>query len=61
MARGKHYSLYKRNNIYYAQFKLSDGKWSTAKSTGLKTNQKLKHGVSIIFNVVESFSKKTSH
>jgi hypothetical protein len=40
MARGKHYSLYKRNNIYYAQFKLSDGKWATAKSTGLKNKSK---------------------
>lgn len=40
MTRGKHYSLYKRNNIYYSQFKLPDGKWSTAKSTGLKNKNK---------------------
>lgn len=33
---GKPYSLYKRksNGIYYAQFKLVDGTWSIAKSTG---------------------------
>lgn len=36
MSHGKPYTVFKRINsrIYYAQFKLPDGRWSTAKSTG---------------------------
>jgi integrase len=33
MAQGKPFSLYKRGRFYYAQFKLPNGRWSTAKST----------------------------
>ncbi len=36
MSNGKPYSIFKRNRIYYAQFKLDNGTWSTAKSTGQK-------------------------
>jgi hypothetical protein len=31
--KGKAFSLFRRNRIYYVRFKLPDGKWSTAKST----------------------------
>jgi integrase len=35
MQPGKPYTLYKRDRVYYARFKLPNGKWSTAKTTGL--------------------------
>jgi integrase len=31
---GKPYSIFKRNRVYYCRFKLPDGNWSTARSTG---------------------------
>jgi integrase len=34
MSNGKPYSLFKRGRVFYASFKLPNGKWSTAKSTG---------------------------
>lgn len=34
MAIGKPFTLYRRNQIYYVRFKLPDGRWSIAKSTG---------------------------
>ncbi|OHD70616.1 MAG: hypothetical protein A2W19_03530 [Spirochaetes bacterium RBG_16_49_21] len=34
MAHGKPFTLYRRNRIYYCRFKLPDGSWSTARSTG---------------------------
>ena len=33
----KPFSLFKRNRIFYARFRLSSGLWSTAKSTGERT------------------------
>ena len=34
LSHEKPYSIFKRNRIYYSQFKLPDGRWGTAKSTG---------------------------
>jgi len=34
MALGKPFSIYRRQKKYYVRFKLPDGTWSTAKSTG---------------------------
>lgn len=36
---GKPYSIFKRGRIYYAQFKLPNNQWGTAKSTGEKTKR----------------------
>ena len=33
LSDGKPYSIFKRNRIYYCQFKLPDGRWGTARST----------------------------
>ena len=40
MPTGKPYSLYKRNRIYYVQFKLPDGRYCTARSTGETSKSK---------------------
>ncbi len=34
MSNGKPYSIFKRGRIFYAQFKLPNNQWGTAKSTG---------------------------
>ncbi len=37
MSKGKPYTLYRRNKVYYVRFKLPGNRWSTAKSTGETT------------------------